>query len=160
MVASRLEPSIEYPEIKKLSENDKGYDATLYQVELYPTLECIIALGNVDMKHKDKGIVFMSVYLVVDDGLGDQIGIYECLDANYKNLLDDDNDFDLDKLDDPVPLLFSFVSPAYLRRVLKLKRPMELVDEDTVSSDDEEEEEEEVSDPEMKSSRLNLDDLV
>ena len=143
MVASRLEPSIEYPEIKKLSENDKGYDATLYQVELYPTLECIIALGNVDMKHKDKGIVFMSVYLVVDDGLGDQIGIYECLDANYKNLLDDDNDFDLDKLDDPVPLLFFFVSPAYLRRVLKLKRPMELVDEDAVSSDDEEEDEEE-----------------
>ena len=161
MVASRLEPSIEYAEIKKLSENDKGYDATLYQVELYPTLECIIAIGNIDMRHKDKGVVFMSVYLVVDDGLGDQIGIYECLDANYKNLLDDDNDFDLDKLDDPVPLLFSFVSPAYLRRVLKLKRPMELVDEDAVSSEDDDEEEgEEVSDPEMKTSRLDLDDLV
>tara|TARA_B100001063_G_C16778248_1_gene567850 strand:+ start:6580 stop:8607 length:2028 start_codon:yes stop_codon:yes gene_type:complete len=161
MVASRLESSIEYPEIKKLSENDKGYDATLYQVELYPTLECIIAVGNVNMKHKEKGVVFMSVYLVVDDGLGDQIGIYECLDANYKNLLDDDNDFDLDKLDDPVPLLFSFVSPAYLRRVLKLKRPMELFDEDAVSDEDEDEDEdEEVSDPEMKSSRLDLDDLV
>ena len=88
MVASKLDPTVEYPEIKKLSSVDQGFDASLYEVELYPSIDAVLAVGNINHLHKDKGIYFMSVYLVVNDSLGDQIGIYECLASNYTNLLD------------------------------------------------------------------------
>lgn len=156
MVSSNLDSSVEYPEIKKLNSVDEGFDASLYEVELYNSLECVIAVGNINNTHKDKGVYFMSVYLVVGDSMGDQIGIYECLESNYTNLLDDDNDLDLDKLDNPIPLLFSFVTPDYLRRTLKIKRtanihvdePLDSVDEPLVSGDDE------------PDKGLNFDDLV
>lgn len=131
MVSSKLDSSVEYPEIKKLNTVDEGFDASLYEVELYNSLECVIVVGNINNLHKDKGIYYMSVYLVVDDSMGDQIGIYECLESNYTNLLDDDNDLDLDKLDSPIPLLFSFVTPDYLRRTLKLKKPANIPDDES-----------------------------
>jgi len=144
MVSSKLDSSVEYPEIKKLNSVDEGFDASLYEVELYNSLECVIAVGNINNIHKDKGLYYMSVYLVVNESMGDQIGIYECLESNYTNLLDDDNDLDLDKLDNPIPLLFSFVTPDYLRRTLKLKKtanvtvdePLYSVDEPLYSVDD------------------------
>ena len=86
MVASKLDPTIEYPEIKKLSEVDEGFDASLYEVELYPKMLCTIVIGNINSIHKDKGVYHMSVYLVVDDSMGDKIGVYECLASNYTNL--------------------------------------------------------------------------
>ena len=161
MVASKIDPTVEYPEIKTLSSVDEGFDASLYEVELYPTMECEIAVGNINHLHKEKGIYYISVYLVVDNSLGDQIGVYECLVSNYTNLLDDDNDLDLDKLDNPVPLLFSFVTPDYLRRTLKLKKPAKLPEDEPLASvgdDDDDDEEEGESKP--PSDKLNLDDLV
>ena len=40
MVSSKLDSSIEYPEIKKLNSVDEGFDASLYELELYNSLEC------------------------------------------------------------------------------------------------------------------------
>ena len=163
MVASKIDPTVEYPEIKTLSSVDEGFDASLYEVELYPKMECEIAVGNINHLHKEKGIYYISVYLVVDNSLGDQIGVYECLASNYTNLLDDDNDLDLDKLDNPVPLLFSFVTPDYLRRTLKLKRPAKLPEEEplpSVDDDEEDDDEEEEGENKAPSDKLNLDELV
>ena len=161
MVASKIDQTVEYPEIKTLSSVDEGFDASLYEVELYPKMECEIAVGNINHLHKEKGIYYISVYLVVDNSLGDQIGIYECLASNYTNLLDDDNDLDLYKIDDPVPLLFSFVTPDYLRRTLKLKRPAKLPEDEPLASvDDEEDEDDEEEESKQPSDKLNLDDLV
>jgi len=102
----------------------------------------------------------MSVYLVVDESMGDQIGIYECLESNYTNLLDDDNDLDLDKLDNPIPLLFSFVTPDYLRRTLKLKKQANIPDKplDSVGEPLDSELGDGSSDGPGKG--LNIDDLV
>jgi|UniRef100_A0A6C0BY75 predicted NAD-dependent protein-ADP-ribosyltransferase YbiA (DUF1768 family) len=162
MVASKLDPTIEYPEIKKLSEVDEGFDASLYEVELYPKMLCTIVIGNINSIHKDKGVYHMSVYLVVDDSMGDKIGVYECLASNYTNLLDDENDLDIDKLDDPIPLLFSFVTPDYLRRTLKLKKPVSPVDDDPLPSVDDENKEEDKGEEsdEYVGDRLNLKDIV
>ena len=162
MVASKIDPTVEYPEIKTLSSVDEGFDASLYEVELYPTMECEIAVGNINHLHKEKGIYYISVYLVVDNSLGDQIGVYECLVSNYTNLLDDDNDLDLDKLDNPVPLLFSFVTPDYLRRTLKLKKPAKLPEDEPLASvgDDDDDDDEEEGESKPPSDKLNLDDLV
>ena len=165
MVSSKLDSTVEYPEIKKLSSVDQGFDASLYEIELYPSIEAVVAIGNINHIHKDKGIYYMSVYLVVDNSLGDQIGVYECLASNYTNLLDDDNDLDVDKLDDPIPLLFSFVTPDYLRRTLKIKKQASLPDEEplpSVDDDDDDDDDEEQSNKgnESKGDKLNLDNLV
>ena len=47
MVLSQINKSIEYPPAKFVDPEDLDYDAQLYQIELFPELEIIIALGKV-----------------------------------------------------------------------------------------------------------------
>ena len=68
--------------------------------------------------------------------------------------------FDLDKLDNPIPLLFSFVTPNYLRRTLKLKKPANIPEDEPLDIIDEPSDEpsDEPTDELVKG--LNFDDLV
>ena len=46
MVVSKIDSSIDYPDSKFVDPDDLDYDAQLYQIELFPNLEVVIALGN------------------------------------------------------------------------------------------------------------------
>ena len=47
MVKSVLNPEIEYEEILTVDKSDIGYDATQFELELFPDIAAVIALGNV-----------------------------------------------------------------------------------------------------------------
>jgi hypothetical protein len=110
MVKSVLDDSITYSENTNIDEGDIGYDAIQFEVELFPEIEANIALGNIRYTFADKGILFIPVYLVKNNEILEQIGVYEFLASRYTELLDEDDDFDITLLDNPLPLFYSFVN--------------------------------------------------
>ena len=114
MVVSKIDESIVYPDIRSIDSSDVGYDANLYEMELLPSINGIIALGNVKYKFSEKNVLFIPVYLINKDEITIQIGVYEFASALYPNLLDEDNDFDISKLESQEPLYYSFVNKKIL----------------------------------------------
>ena len=58
--------------------------------------------------------MYLFISFFKDEVIG-QIGIYEFFNKDYTSFLDDDNDIDLDKLDEP--LLYSFFTTNYLEKL-------------------------------------------
>ena len=111
MVLSRLNNTIDYPDIRKVDEEDVGFNSALYSMDVYD-IDIIIALGNIRYSFVTKGVLYVPMYLVVNDRVVSQIGVFECLNRDYTKLLDIDNDIDLNLLD--YPLLYSFVTKEYI----------------------------------------------
>jgi len=116
MVLSRIDKSIDYPPVKFIDPDDIEYDAQLYELELFPNLEVILALGNVKYTYVDKKVLYIPVYLTYDNEVLMQIGVYEFPAYLYTSLLDDDNDFDIGLLENPLPLLYKFVTESLVRK--------------------------------------------
>ena len=150
MVLSRIKDKINYSEDKAIDNDDKGFNASLYKIEI-KELEITIALGDIKYKYIDDGVLYSPVYLIIDGKVGNKIGLYELNSENLMDLLDNDGDLDIEKLNNP--LLYHFVTYEYLKEQLgKDARPVKddeeeevLVfdDEDYDDEEDEEDEEEE-----------------
>ena len=78
MVKSILDNTINYPEIKKLDKNDLQYDASVYEIEILGK-EQEIALGQPKYAFISNNIIYYPIYLVVNDKVTSQIGVYEIL---------------------------------------------------------------------------------
>lgn len=128
MVNSKIDNTINYIEMKKIRPQDSSFDAQIYSYEIND-IPILIAVGNVDNTFIDKGVYYITIYLVHDSEIVSQIGVFEFLSDEYPNLLDEENDIDLEKLDEP--LLYSFINDDYLRKYK------------TIIEEEEEEEEEE-----------------
>lgn len=118
MVNSYLIPTIKYVENKDIEEQDIGFDASQFEIELFPELEAMIAVGKANYKYVDKNIIFFPVYLVINGEVTLQIGIYEILATNYASMIDEDGDLEIEELDNPLPLFFSFFTEKYLKNIL------------------------------------------
>ena len=125
MVLSRIDKSIEYPAVKFVDSEDLDYDAQLYQIELFPDLEVIIALGKVKYTFIDKNVLYIPVYLTNDGEVILQMGVYEFPSNIYTSLLDEDNDFDISLLENPLPLLYKFINESFIRKELGKKKTPE-----------------------------------
>jgi len=95
MVHSLLNPAIKYNETTSLEKEDKDYDATIYEISLFDT-DILIALGQPKYSFIDKNIVFYPLYLVKNDSVDSQIGVYEILNNELPAMLDDEGDINLD----------------------------------------------------------------
>ena len=122
MVVSKIDNSIDYPDSKFVDPDDLEYDAQLYEIELYPDLDVIIALGQVKYTFVDKNILYIPVYLTNDGEVLVQIGVYEFPANIYTSLLDEDNDFDISLLENPLPLLYSFAKESFIRKEIGSKK--------------------------------------
>ena len=122
MVLSQIDKSIEYPAVKFVDSEDLDYDAQLYQIELFPDLEVIIALGKVKYVFIDKNVLYIPVYLTNDGEVILQMGVYEFPSNIYTSLLDEDNDFDISLLENPLPLLYKFINESFIRKELGQKK--------------------------------------
>lgn len=94
MVKSLLSPDIDYIETSTLLPEDKNQEASLYEITLYDKDETI-ALGQPVYTFIERNIVYYPIYLVKNDKVSLQIGLYEVFADNIVNILDADGDVDL-----------------------------------------------------------------
>jgi len=111
MVNSILNPKINYPEIKKLDSEDKHFDASMYEINVLGE-DIVIALGQAKYAFIDDNIIYYPIYLVKNDKVSTQIGVYEIMAEQLPNIVDEDGDIDLAEIDEP--LLYKFVNNKIL----------------------------------------------
>lgn len=140
MVLSKINKDVSYPELKSVDSGDLKMEANLYQLEILDT-DVIIAVGNSKNTFEDKNILFFPIYLVKYNNKVIQIGVYEIKASNFITYLDDNNNLDVEKMDEP--LIYTFVTPDTLKKLrLEPDVPLRRVEGAIKESDDEEEQEE------------------
>merc|ERR1712178_498165 len=105
MASSNIDMNIKYKEHRKLQKEDSKYEASLYEMELFNN-KFIIAIGKANNKYIDNNIIYYPIYLIKDNKVISQIGVYETSSDRLPTLLDSDGDLRLELLNDPI--LFSF----------------------------------------------------
>ena len=116
MVLSQINDTVTYPEIKTIDENDKGKEVTMFKLNLLG-VDVVIAIGDLKYDFSKKDILFVYVYLIVNESDKIyQIGVYEFLNNDYENLLDSDGDINISKIDGP--LLHTFIDKPYLEKCM------------------------------------------
>lgn len=128
MVNSILNSKINYPEIKKLDPEDKSFDASMYEITVLG-IDIVIALGQAKYAFIDDNIVYYPVYLVKDERVSKQIGVYEIMSDQLPNIIDDDGDIDLESIHDP--LIYSFVTIEMLNKSKNMNNVEKIVEKDT-----------------------------
>jgi predicted NAD-dependent protein-ADP-ribosyltransferase YbiA (DUF1768 family) len=146
MVLSKLDSNISYPELKSVDSGDLKMEANLYQLEI-KDIDVIIAVGNSKNTYEDKNILYFPIYLVKYNNKVIQIGVYEIKASDYLSFLDNYNNLDIEKMEDP--LIYSFVTKEFLNKMrLQPEVPLHKLDkeegEESEGEEEEEHEEEEV----------------
>jgi predicted NAD-dependent protein-ADP-ribosyltransferase YbiA (DUF1768 family) len=147
MVLSKLNSDVSYPELKSVDSGDLKMEANLYQLEI-KEIDVIVAIGNAKNTFEDKNIIYFPIYLVKYNNKVVQIGVYEIKASDYLSYLDDYNNLDVEKMEEP--LIYSFATKEYINKLhLKPDVPLRRIEgvdkeEGEVSETEGEEEEEEV----------------
>jgi len=143
MVLSKINSSVSYPELKSVDSGDLKMEANLYQLEI-KGVDVIIAIGNAKNTFDDKNILYFPIYLVKYNNKVVQIGVYEIKSSDYLSYLDEFNNLNVEKMDEP--LIYSFATSDYLNKLhLKPDIPLRRIakEEREISESDMEEEIEE-----------------
>jgi predicted NAD-dependent protein-ADP-ribosyltransferase YbiA (DUF1768 family) len=114
MVLSKINSEVSYPELKRVDSDDLKTEANLYQIEING-IDVIIAVGNSKNTFEDKNILFFPVYLVKNNNKVIQIGVYEIEATRFINYLDEENNLNIEKLDEP--LIYTFVTDNMLKKL-------------------------------------------
>ena len=88
MVNSKLNPEINYIENKGLDPEDLEFDAQPWEVTMLGE-DITIALGNPKYKFVKKNIIYYPIYLIKNNKVDTQIGIYEIISNQLASLLDE-----------------------------------------------------------------------
>jgi predicted NAD-dependent protein-ADP-ribosyltransferase YbiA (DUF1768 family)/hemin uptake protein HemP len=144
MVLSKINKDISYPELKSVDSGDIKMEANLYQLEILG-VDVIIAVGNSKNTFESENIMFFPIYLVKHNNKVIQIGVYEIKASDYITYLDEFNDLDVEKMNEP--LIYTFVTPEMLNKLrLEPDVPLRRVGKKDKSESDSEVEEEEDKD--------------
>jgi hypothetical protein len=101
MVLSKIDKNVSYNELKSVDQNDFKKESNLYQLEIND-IDVIIAIGNAKNTFEDKNILYFPIYLVKYNNKVVQIGVYEIKASDYLSYLDDNNNIDVEKIEEPL----------------------------------------------------------
>ena len=114
MVQSLLNPSINYPESKQLEKNDTENESSIYDLEIFETL-VTIAVGQPKYTYVGKNIVHYPIYLMKNNEVELQIGVYEVEKEKVPLLMDADGDINIALLN--APLFYAFVDKPLIQSI-------------------------------------------
>jgi predicted NAD-dependent protein-ADP-ribosyltransferase YbiA (DUF1768 family) len=141
MVLSKINSDVSYPELKSVDAGDLNMEANLYQLEVRD-VDVIIAVGNAKNTFEDKNIIYFPIYLVKHNNKVIQIGVYEIKASDYLSYMDESNNLDIEKMNDP--LIYSFAKGPFINKIhLKPDVPLRRVAEKKSVKDSEKDEESE-----------------
>ena len=132
MVKSLINQSVEHKETKYVDKQDVNYLSASYDIvfrDIDPNKAITVTFGKINDTYKSTGVSYFSMYLVVDDVVKGKIGIIEIAFGSERNIMDDDNDIDTEKM--PTPLLFNFVNTNFINSF-----DSEMINTDDDSNDD------------------------
>jgi predicted NAD-dependent protein-ADP-ribosyltransferase YbiA (DUF1768 family) len=112
MVVSQIDKSINYEERKTINDDDLGYASSLFQMDILGK-DVVITLGKEKHTYNSKNIAFFPIYLVANNKIKSQIGVYEMKTTEVIQNLDTEGDINIEDIE---PLLFSFVKPKFLEK--------------------------------------------
>ena len=165
MVVSKINTKVNYVEQKSIDLEDVGHQSTLYVMEIYD-IPVIIVLGKPKYTFSSKDVIFYPIYVVADNKIKSQIGVFETKSSKTIQLLDDEGDIDIDKLGEP--LLYSFVNKKYIQKANSnpdkyiqaeeefIQKPREELEEVEINEEEEEEEEEQEDEDETDALKLKV----
>jgi predicted NAD-dependent protein-ADP-ribosyltransferase YbiA (DUF1768 family) len=117
MVSSKINKDINYVETKTIDPEDNGYHSSLYEIYI-DNKPITIALGKQKYTFSSKSVLHYPIYLVVNQKIKAQIGVYEIQSSRSLNVLDNEGDIDLTKFGEP--LLYSFVNSKFIDKILSI----------------------------------------
>lgn len=115
MVKSLINPSVEYKETKYVDKPDHNTEASSYDIifrDIDPNNEITVTFGKLNDTYMSSGLSYFPMYLVVDDSVKGKIGLIEIAFGSERNILDEDNEIDPEKM--PEPLLFNYVNSNFI----------------------------------------------
>ena len=112
MVVSKIDKSINYEERRTINEEDRGYACSLFETEILGK-NVVITIGNENHRFGAKNVAFFPIYLVANNQIKSQIGVFEMKTGEVIQNMDEDGEIDIENME---PLLFSFVKPKFLEK--------------------------------------------
>lgn len=144
MVVSKLNNLLNYPENILVDENDIDYESYIYKGNIYGKPILFIfgkgeLVSNNLVLNQDVDIMYINVYLVKNNDIVRKIGIFEILNSEYLNYLDDEGNINLsselgNQMFKTNSIMFSG-SKDFIKKIYNLDEIKETIDSE--SSDDE-----------------------
>jgi len=134
MVYSNINNTVFYKEDKSIDPEDIGHASTLLEMDIYHK-KILVVFGKIKYTFIQRNIVYAPIYLVVYNKVKTQIGVVEFTKNELIDILDDEQDIIVDKIN--APITFGFFDETFVDSFGSLSKS--LYDKDTVETESDDE---------------------